>query len=98
VKLIKKKVEEYLRRWHEVLYEALWAHRISRHGATKVTSFELVFGPEAVLPIKVNLQAYWVSGQDMQSAKEYSKLMMDQLDDVHEGRLAALREIEKEKL
>ena len=39
IKLIKKKVEENARRWHEVLFEALWAHRISRHGATKVTFF-----------------------------------------------------------
>jgi hypothetical protein len=44
VKLIKKKIEDNLRRWHEVLSEALWAHRISRHGATKVTPFELVYG------------------------------------------------------
>ena len=39
IKLIKKKIEENPRRWHEVLSEALWAHRISRHGATKVTPF-----------------------------------------------------------
>jgi hypothetical protein len=39
-----------------VLLEALWAHRVSRHGATKVTPFELVYGQEAVLPIEVNLQ------------------------------------------
>jgi hypothetical protein len=32
VKLIKKKIEDNPRRWHEVLSEALWAHRISRHG------------------------------------------------------------------
>jgi transposase InsO family protein len=44
VKLIKKKIEDNTRRWHEVLSEALWAHRISRHGATKVTPFELVYG------------------------------------------------------
>jgi hypothetical protein len=31
VKLIKKKVEDNPRRWDEVLFEALWAHRISRH-------------------------------------------------------------------
>ena len=37
IKLIKKKIEENPRRWHEVLSEALWAHHISRHGATKVT-------------------------------------------------------------
>jgi hypothetical protein len=27
-----------------VLSEALWAHCISRHGATKITPFELVYG------------------------------------------------------
>ena len=57
IKFIKKKIEENPRRWHEVLYEALWAHHISRHGATKVTPFELVYGQEAVFPIKVNLDA-----------------------------------------
>jgi transposase InsO family protein len=44
VKLIKKKIEDNPRRWHEVLSEALWAYHISRHGATKVTPFELVYG------------------------------------------------------
>jgi hypothetical protein len=48
IKLIKKKIEDYPRRWHEVLSEALWAHRISRHGTTKVTPYELVYGQEAV--------------------------------------------------
>jgi transposase InsO family protein len=31
IKPIKKKIEENPRRWHEVLSEALWAHRIFRH-------------------------------------------------------------------
>ena len=44
IKLTKKKIEENPRRWHEVLSEELWAHRISRHGAAKVTPFELVYG------------------------------------------------------
>ena len=39
IKLIKKKIEENPKRWHEVLSKALWAHRISRYGATKVTPF-----------------------------------------------------------
>ena len=58
IKLIKKKIEENPKRWHEVLSEALWAHRISRHGPTKVISSELVYGQEAVLPVEVNLDAY----------------------------------------
>jgi transposase InsO family protein len=56
IKLIKKKIDEHMRRWHEVLSEALWARRTSRHSATKVTPFELVYGQEAVLPVEINLQ------------------------------------------
>jgi hypothetical protein len=58
IKLIKKKIEDNLRRWHEVLSEALWAHRITRHSATKVTLFERVYGQEVILPVEVNLTAY----------------------------------------
>jgi len=58
IKLTKNKIEENSRRWHEVLYEALWAYRISIHGATKVTFFEVVYGQEVVLPVEVNIDAY----------------------------------------
>jgi hypothetical protein len=97
-KLIKKKIEDNPKRWHKVLSEALWAHRVSRHGAIKVTPFELVFGQEAVLPIEVNLQGPRVASQDDLSPETYHRLMMDQLDEVREGQFGALGEIEKEKL
>jgi hypothetical protein len=77
IKLIKKKIEENLRRWHEVLSEVLWAHRISRHDATKVTPFELVYGQEAMLPIEVNLDAYRLAKQNDLLAVVYHDLMMD---------------------
>jgi transposase InsO family protein len=57
VKLIKKKIEENPKRWHKVLSEVLWAHRIFKHSATKVTPFELVCGKEVVLHVDVNLDA-----------------------------------------
>ena len=98
VKLIKKKVQDHPRRWHEVLSEALWAHRISRHGATKATPFELVYGQEAVLPVEVNLAALRLAKQDDLSAEDYCSLMMDNVDEVADKRVIALREIEKEKL
>jgi hypothetical protein len=44
IKLVKKKIEENPKKWHKVLSEVLWAHRISKHSATKVTSFKLVYG------------------------------------------------------
>jgi hypothetical protein len=98
IKLIKEKINDNPRRWHETLSGASWDHRTLKHGATKVTSFELVYRQEALLPIEINLQACRVTLQHALSAEEYSSLMMDQIDDVHESRLRALEEIEKEKL
>jgi hypothetical protein len=98
IKLIKKKVNEYLRRSHEVLSEALWTHRTSKHGVTKVTPFELVYGQEVVLPVEVNFQTCRIVGQDNLSGVEYIDGMMDMIDLMPEGQLKALQEIEKEKM
>jgi hypothetical protein len=57
IKLIKKKIEENPKRWHEVLSGALWAHRISKNNTTKVTLFKLVYGQEVILPVEENLDA-----------------------------------------
>jgi hypothetical protein len=79
IKINKKRIENNPRKWLENLSEALWAHRTSRHGATKVTPFELVYGQEAVLPIEIGLKNLRVTGQDSLSAKEYHELMMERL-------------------
>jgi transposase InsO family protein len=97
IKLMKKKIKENPRRCHEVLSEALWAYRISRHGATKVTPFELVYGQEVVLPVEVNLDAYRLAKQNDLSTLMYHDLMMDNIDEVTDIRLKALKEIEKDK-
>jgi hypothetical protein len=97
VKLIKKKIKDNPRRWQVVLFEALWAHRISRHGATKVTPFELVYGQEAVLPVEVNLGAYRLAKQNYLDVESYYALMMDNIDEVTDKCMEALEEIEEEK-
>jgi hypothetical protein len=98
IKLIKKKIDEQPRRWHEVLSEALWAHRVAWHGATKVTPFELVYGQEGVLPIEVNLQACSVAWQNGLSDEEYTTLMMHRIDEGQEERFKVMMEIEKENI
>jgi hypothetical protein len=90
-------MEENPRRWHEVLSEVLWAHRISRHGATKVTPFELIYGQEVVLPVEVNLGAYRLAKQNDLDAIVYHNLMMDNIDEITDKRMNALKEIEKDK-
>jgi hypothetical protein len=62
IKIINKRIKDIPRRWHEKLSEALWAHRTSRHGATKVTPFELVYFQEALLPVEICLQSLRVNG------------------------------------
>jgi hypothetical protein len=76
----------------------LWAYRTAKHGSIKVTPFELVYGQEAMLSIEINLQSHRAKHQDELSAGEHHNAMMEGVDEVHEGWLAALREIEKEKV
>jgi hypothetical protein len=85
IKIIKKRIKDNPRMWHEKLSEALWTHRTSRHGATMVTPFELVYGQEVVLPVEVSLQNLRITEQDYLSAKEYTNLMMDKVDEAPES-------------
>ena len=57
IKLIKRKIDEYPRKWHTVLHEALWAYRMASHGATKVSPYHLVYGNEVVLPSELKLDS-----------------------------------------
>jgi hypothetical protein len=97
MKLIKKKIEENPKRWHEVSSEALWAHRISKHSA-KVTSFELVYGQEVILPIEINLDVLRIARQNELSVVNYHNLMLNRLDKVSNERIKDLDEIERDKL
>jgi hypothetical protein len=77
------------------LSEALWAHRISKHSATKVSPFELVYGHEVALPMEVSLNAVRFARQNDLTIRDYYNLMMDNIDEVTDKRLAAIGEIEK---
>jgi hypothetical protein len=54
-----------------ILSEALWAHRISKHSATKVSPFELVYGQEAVLPVEISLNAVMFARQNDLTVIDY---------------------------
>ncbi len=93
LKLVKKNIEEHQKKWHEVLSEVLWAHRISKHGATKVTPFELVYGQKVVLPIEVNLGFLRYFKQDDLSVEDYKTLIGSNFEDVIDKRLKTLKEM-----
>jgi hypothetical protein len=98
INLIKKKISDNPKYWHRILSEALWAHRISKHCATKVSPFELVYGQEAVLPVEISLNAARIARQNDLTVGDYYNLMMDNIDEVTDKRVTALGEIEKDKI
>jgi hypothetical protein len=83
---------------HRIWSEALWAHRISKHSATKVSPFELVYGQEAVLPVEISLNAVRFARQNDLTVGDYYDSMMDNIDEVTDKRVTALGEIEKDKI
>jgi hypothetical protein len=97
IKLIKRKIDEHPRRWHEVLSEALWAHRISCHGAIKTSSYNLVYGQEVILPWEITASSRHVEFQNDLIAEEYAALMNDNIEDLAKLRLWALEKIKENK-
>jgi hypothetical protein len=98
IRLIKKKIYDNLKQWHKILSEALWAHRISKHRATKLSPFELVYGQEAVLLVEISLNVVSFTKQNDLSVGDYYNSMMDNVDEVTDKRMIALGEIEKDKI
>jgi transposase InsO family protein len=84
IKLIKRKIDEYPRYWHEVLSEALWAYHVSCHGATRTSPYHLVYGQEAVLPWEITVGSRRIEFQNELTAEEYAALMSDNVEDITE--------------
>jgi hypothetical protein len=68
------------------------------HGATKMSPYELVYGHHAILPWEMQSDSRRVVLQKDLSSKDYSGLMMDELEHLHMIRLRALENIEKNKM
>jgi hypothetical protein len=74
------------------------AYRISKHRATKVSPFELVYGQEAVLHVEINLNAVRFATQNDLTVSDYYISMMDNIDEVTDKRMTTLGETEKDKI
>ena len=97
IKLIKCKIEEQPKKCHTTLNEALWAYRMSCHGATKVSPYQLVYGHEAILPWETRLGSRRVTFQDQLTADDYTALMKDELEGLSGHQLNTLISIEANK-
>jgi hypothetical protein len=71
---------------------------MASHGATKTSSYELVYGHHAVLPWEMQSDSRRLVLQKDLSSKDYNGLMMDEIEDFHMILLRALENIEKNKM
>jgi hypothetical protein len=97
IKLIKRKINEYPKQWHECLAEALWAYRMSCHGSVKCAPYQLVYGQEAVMPWEISIGSRRVTLQNSISADDYSSLMNINTEVLTELRLWSLEKIKENK-
>jgi hypothetical protein len=97
IKLIKWKIDEHPRHWDEVSSKALWAHRISCHGATKTLPYHLVYGQEAVLPWEITVGSRRIEFQNDLTAEQYAALRNGNIKDLTELRLWSLEKIRENK-
>jgi hypothetical protein len=95
--LIKRKIDEHPWRWHEVLSEALWAYRVSCHGATRTSPYHLVYGQEVVLPWEITAGSRRIEFQNELTAEEYAPLMSDNMEDITELRFWSLEKNKENK-
>jgi hypothetical protein len=74
-----------------------WAYRISCHGATKTSSYHLVYGQEAVLSWEITAGSRCIEFLNDLTAEEYTTLMNDHVEDLTELRLWSLEKIKENK-
>nr|ABA98733.1 retrotransposon protein, putative, unclassified [Oryza sativa Japonica Group] len=97
IRLIKRKISDYPRKWHTRLAEALWSYRMAYHGSIQVPPYKLVYGHEAVLPWEVRIGSRRTELQSDLIADEYYNLMADEREDLVQSRLRALAKVTRDK-
>ncbi|KAM2959948.1 hypothetical protein FF1_029703 [Malus domestica] len=92
--LLKKVIGRTKRDWHERIIEALWAYRTTHRTPTQATSYSLVYGVEAVLPLKSQIPSLRMAIQEGLTEKENAKLRLQELEALDERRLEAQQHLE----
>ncbi|XP_052490721.1 uncharacterized protein LOC128042985 [Gossypium raimondii] len=90
IKRILGKMAEIYKYWHEKLPFALYAYRTSVRTSTGATSFSLVYGMEAVLPIKVEISSLRVLMETKLKESKWVRARYDQLNLIEGKRLKAI--------
>ena len=56
-------MEDKPKRWHEVLFEVLWAYRNSKSNAISLTPYRLIYRQDAMLPLELDVNSFRIVKQ-----------------------------------
>ncbi|GJW37609.1 reverse transcriptase domain-containing protein [Tanacetum coccineum] len=87
---IKARLGEGNKNWIEELPHVLWAHRTMIKSSYGDTPFSLIYGMEAVIPVKIGMPTYRTAAVDAAHNNEELRLNLDLLEE--RGERAAIRE------
>jgi hypothetical protein len=93
-KLLKRVVSQNKKQWHEKLLNDVRAYRTTTCTSTGMTPYSLVYGGEAVLPLKVQITSLRVAIHEKLMDDEAVKLCLNELDNAEEKQLRALQNLE----
>ena len=92
--ILTKTVADNRRDWDERLFEALWAYRTTFKVTTQNTPFTLVYGTEAIFPIKKEVPTLRVALESRLGDKESLATLLTELVKLDEIRMFALQSLE----
>jgi hypothetical protein len=88
-KIIQKMIVTY-KDWHETLSFALHTYRTAVRTSTGATSYTLVYGMEAVMPLEMEIPSLRVLVDSELEKVEWEKVRYKQLNLISEKRIAAI--------
>jgi hypothetical protein len=94
IKLLKKFVSSSKRDWNEKLGERRQAYRTTVRTATGNTSFSLVYGCEAVMPLEIQIPSLRITLATKMTEADNDQLRLQELEALDKKRLKAQQRIE----
>ncbi|KAL0346470.1 UNVERIFIED_CONTAM: hypothetical protein Scaly_1663000, partial [Sesamum calycinum] len=77
------------RDWHEKIGEVLLAYRKTHRTTTQATSYFLIYGVEAVLPLESQIPSLRITVPEGLTVEDNVRLMLEELEALDETRLEA---------
>ena len=95
--MIKKTINDKLRKWHKILSKVLWAYKNFKNNATSLTPYQLTYRQDVVLPLELAMSSFTVAKQHTLQSKEYSQALFQELESADKDRLMVLENIQANK-